>query len=274
LTTIVDTSHIHTGIWEVASRSAPLPQRPDTAHALSLGGAITAFMEDLAIRKVSQATVKAYRADLVAVTALLGARDGEWPVTELVGPVLRSAFAVFAVDHAPASVSRARSTWKALFDVLVADGHLAGNPMAAVPRSRLAAGAPKPLLGWDKDTVERLVAFVMGDGRPGRVVWPELGSGRRRPAAGYRAALWGAAPVEPPLLPDRPGRRHGAGDWQGGQTSHDARSRTAARPSGGPTWPRVASGSASGVSWAPRRCWSPQGVPPLPWRPDGPAGGA
>ncbi len=88
--------------------------------------------------------------------------------------MLRSAFAVFAVDHAPASVSRARSTWKALFDVLVADGHLDGNPMAAVPRPRLAARAPKPLLGWDKDTVERLVAFVMGDGRPGRVVWPEL----------------------------------------------------------------------------------------------------
>ena len=158
----------------MASRSAPPPQPPDTAHGLSLGDAITVFMEDLAIRKVSPATMKAYRADLVAVSALLGAHDGGWPVAELVGPVLRSAFAVFAVDHAPASVSRARSTWKALFDVLVADGHLAGNPMAAVPRPRLAARAPKPLLGWDKDTVERLVAFVMGDGRPGRVVWPEL----------------------------------------------------------------------------------------------------
>ena len=158
----------------MASRSGPPPQSPDTAHGLSLGDAITVFMEDLAIRKVSPATMKAYQADLVAVSALLGAHDGGWPVAELVGPVLRSAFAVFAVDHAPASVSRARSTWKALFDVLVADGHLDGNPMAAVPRPRLAARAPKPLLGWDKDTVERLVVFVMGDGRPGRVVWPEL----------------------------------------------------------------------------------------------------
>ena len=158
----------------MASRPAPPPQARDTAHVFSLGDAITVFMEDLAIRKVSPATMKAYRSDLAAVSALLGPRDSGWPVVELVGPVLRRAFAVFAVDHAPASVSRARSTWKALFDVLVADGHLAGNPMAAVPRPRLAARAPKPLLGWDKDTVERLVAFVMGDGRPGRVVWPEL----------------------------------------------------------------------------------------------------
>ena len=158
----------------MASRSGPPPQPQAIDDGLSLGDAITVFMEDLAIRKVSQATMKAYRSDLVAVSALLGAHDGGWPVAELVGPVLRSAFAAFAADHVPASVSRARSTWKALFDVLVADGHLAGNPMAAVPRPRLAARAPKPLLGWDKDTVERLVAFVMGDGRPGRVVWPEL----------------------------------------------------------------------------------------------------
>ncbi len=46
-------------------------------------------MEDLAIRKVSPATLKAYWSDLVAVSALLGAHDGGWPVAELVGPVLR-----------------------------------------------------------------------------------------------------------------------------------------------------------------------------------------
>jgi site-specific recombinase XerC len=115
---------------------------------MSLGVAVTAFMEDLAIRKLFPATLKPYQSDLAAVSALLGPHDGGWPVSELAGPVLRSAFAVFAVDHAPAPVSRARSIWKALFDVLVADGHLDGNPMAAVPRRRLAARAPKPLLGW------------------------------------------------------------------------------------------------------------------------------
>ena len=57
-------------------------------------------MEDLAIRKVSPATIKAYRSDLAAVSALLGPHDSGWPVVELVGPVLRSAFATFAADHA------------------------------------------------------------------------------------------------------------------------------------------------------------------------------
>jgi len=155
----------------VASNPEP---PPSTDCGFSLDDAIAVFMEDLAIRKVAKATIKAYRSDLAAVSGLLSAHDGPWPVAGLVGPVLRRAFAAFAADHAPASVSRARSTWTALFDLLVADDHLAGNPMAAVPRPRLAPRAPKPLLGWDKDTVERLIGFVMGEPRPGRVVWPEL----------------------------------------------------------------------------------------------------
>ena len=67
---------------------------------MSLGVAVTAFMEDLAIRKLFPATLKPYQSDLAAVSALLGPHDGGWPVSELAGPVLRSAFAVFAVDHA------------------------------------------------------------------------------------------------------------------------------------------------------------------------------
>nr|MDQ3306591.1 integrase [Actinomycetota bacterium] len=74
------------------------------------------------------------QADLAAVTRLLPPHDGPWMVDELVGPVLRTAFAAFAADHAPASVARARSTWTALFDLLVADDQLDGSPMAAVPR--------------------------------------------------------------------------------------------------------------------------------------------
>jgi len=141
---------------------------------LSLAQAIGALVEDLTIRKLSKATTKAYQADLAAVTRLLPPHDGPWMVDELVGPVLRTAFAAFASDHAPASVARARSTWTALFDLLVADDHVDGSPMAAVPRTKQAPRAPKPLLGWDKDTVERLVASVMSGTRAGRTVWPEL----------------------------------------------------------------------------------------------------
>ncbi len=127
----------------------------------------------LTIRKLSPATTKAYQADLAAVTRLLPPHDGPWMVDELAVPVLRTAFAAFAADHAPASVARARSTWTTLFDLLVADDHLDGSPMAAVPRTKQAPRAPKPLLGWDKDTVERLIASVMSGKRSGRTVWLE-----------------------------------------------------------------------------------------------------
>ena len=143
--------------------ASPLPPVAGPGRCgLSLAEAIGALVESLTIRKLSPATMKAYQADLAAVTRLLPAHDGPWMVDELVGPVLRTAFAAFAADHAPASVARARSTWTALFDLLVADDQLDGSPMAAMPRPRQPPRAPKPLLGWDKDTVERLVASVLG----------------------------------------------------------------------------------------------------------------
>lgn len=88
--------------------------------------------------------------------------------------MLRGAFAAFAVGHAPASLARARSTWTAPFDLLVSDGHLDGSPTAAVPRPRQPPRAPKPLLDWDKDTIERLCESVLAGDRLGRHVWPEL----------------------------------------------------------------------------------------------------
>jgi len=136
--------------------------------------AVDRFVEDLTIRKVSPRTVTAYRTDLRVIGALLGPHDGPWTVSELSGKVLHKAFATHAGTHAPASVSRARSTWSALFDLLVRDGTLAGNPIAAVPMPRLRAREPKPLAGWDTDTVAGLISFVLTDCRPGRTVWPEL----------------------------------------------------------------------------------------------------
>ena len=46
--------------------------------------------------------------------------------------------------------------------------------MAAVPLLLEAPRAPKPLLGWDKDTIERLCESVLAGERVGRRVWPEL----------------------------------------------------------------------------------------------------
>ena len=110
----------------MGSPSAPTPEPASGRSGLSLAQAIEVLVESLTIRKLSEATTTAYQADLAAVTRLLPAHDGPWMVDELTGPVLRTAFAAFAADHAPASIARARSTWTALFDLLVADDHLDG----------------------------------------------------------------------------------------------------------------------------------------------------
>ncbi len=136
--------------------------------------AVERFVEDLTIRKVSPRTVKAYRTDLRVIGGLLGPHEGPWTVSELSPTVLHKAFATHAASHAPASVARARSTWSALFDLLVRNGTLTGSPIAAVPTPRLRAREPKPLAGWDTDTVAGLIEFVLGRGRLGRAVWPEL----------------------------------------------------------------------------------------------------
>jgi len=144
------------------------------ARRVGLDRAVAVFVEDLEIRKVAAATLKAYRSDLVQVAALLPRHDGPWLVAELTGPVLHRTFARFADGRAAASVSRARGTWSALFDLLVEHGLAGGNPMAAVPRTRARPREPKPLAGWDRDTIDRLAAVVMGGERPGRRAWPEL----------------------------------------------------------------------------------------------------
>ena len=157
----------------MAAPPDPLPE-PIVRSPLTLAAGVQNLVDHLTIRKLAPASMKAYRADLAAISARLPDHDGAWTVDELTGPVLRAAFAAFAAKHAPASVARARSTWTALFDLLVADAHLDGSPMAAVPRTRQPPRAPKPLLGWDKDTVERLCESVLAGERVGRSVWPEL----------------------------------------------------------------------------------------------------
>ena len=144
------------------------------ARRVGLERAVAVFVEDLEIRKVAPATLKAYRADLAGVTALLPRHDGPWMIAELTGPVLHKTFARYADGRAAASVARARGTWSSMFDLLVHQRLAAGNPMAAVPKTRTHPNDPKPLAGWDRDTIDRLVTFVMRHQRPGRRVWPEL----------------------------------------------------------------------------------------------------
>jgi integrase/recombinase XerC len=130
---------------------------------------ITEFLAARAVRKPSVHTLQAYRRDLGLIVALIGSE----PVTlsDLSPRVLRGAFARFAGERAPASVARAWSSWNAFFTFLVTEQVVAGNPMSAVDKPRLASYSPKPLRG--EDTPEQLLAAVSRADERQRDPWPE-----------------------------------------------------------------------------------------------------
>ena len=130
------------------------------------------FLAARAVRKPSVHTLAAYRRDLTSVLALVtGGDPAALPLAALSPRALRAAFAVFATDRAPASVYRAWSSWNSFFTFLVTDGVVAGNPMPAVDKPRVAAPSPKPLRG--EDTPERLLEAVHRSDERQRDPWPE-----------------------------------------------------------------------------------------------------
>ncbi|PRY32852.1 tyrosine-type recombinase/integrase [Pseudosporangium ferrugineum] len=126
------------------------------------------FLGARAVRKPSEHTLLAYRRDLHAVLRLIGENV---TLGDLSPRVLRSAFARFAAGRAPASVYRAWSSWNSFFGFLVVDGVVAGNPMPAVGKPRMATPSPKPLRG--EDTPEQLLAAVNQVDERQRDPWPE-----------------------------------------------------------------------------------------------------
>ena len=131
---------------------------------------ITEFLGARAVRKPSVHTLQAYRRDLTSVVALIN-ESRTARLADLSPRALRAAFATFAADRAPASVYRAWSSWNAFFTFLVTEQVVAGNPMPAVDKPRLAAPAPKPLRG--EDTPEQLLAAVHRPDERQRDPWPE-----------------------------------------------------------------------------------------------------
>ncbi len=129
---------------------------------------VTEFLGARAVRKPSEHTLAAYRRDLMSVLELAGP---DVTLGELSPRLLRSAFAGFAAGRSPASVARAWSSWNAFFTFLVADQRVAGNPMSAVDKPRVAAPAPKPLRG--EDTPERLLEAAGQADERQRDPWPE-----------------------------------------------------------------------------------------------------
>ena len=152
------------------------------ARVIGMSTSLTAASDDffawLAPRKLSAASVKAYRQDLMMISRCVAdvvtKKAEDLTLDDLNKANMRSAFGDYAEDHGKASILRAHSTWCRFFDFLVMDGIIEGSPMAAINRPKSDERKPKPLDGWDEDTVERLLTSLMKGEREGRYIWPEL----------------------------------------------------------------------------------------------------
>ncbi|GLY95130.1 integrase [Actinoplanes sp. NBRC 103695] len=134
---------------------------------------IDEFLAARAVRKPSVHTLAAYRRDLLLILDLVAETRArtDLSVGDLSPRLLRSAFARFAATRAPASIYRAWSSWNAFFTFLVTEGVVAGNPMSAVDKPRVAQPSPKPLRG--EDTPEQLLTAVAVPDQRQRDPWPE-----------------------------------------------------------------------------------------------------
>src|SRR5271154_766849 len=133
---------------------------------------IDGWLFQLGATKPSPRPLAAYRADVEGVARRIDT-DGAavLRLEHLTKRALRAAFASWAADHAASSVLRAHSAWSSLFDFLVAEDLLDGNPMAAVAKPRLAKTTPKAIRA--DDAAERLLATAATIDTRGRDPWPE-----------------------------------------------------------------------------------------------------
>jgi len=142
------------------SSEAPLPE------------IIDAWLFQLGATKPSTRTLAAYRADVEGVARRIDT-DGAAALRleDLTKVALRAGFASWAADHAASSLLRAHSAWSSLFDFLVAEDLADGNPMAAIPKPRLARSAPKAIKA--DDAAQRLLTTSATLDPAARDPWPE-----------------------------------------------------------------------------------------------------
>ncbi|GGT00995.1 integrase [Planobispora rosea] len=148
----------------------------DPLVLMRLPEALADFLSSLRTKKLSPHTVAGYERDLRTVTEIVASAAGvppaELEVRRLTGRAVRTAFAEFSGPRSAASVNRAWSAWNQFLTFCVAEGLLEGNPMAAVPRPRQPAKAPKPLLG-DGTASLTLLERIAAGAREARDPWVE-----------------------------------------------------------------------------------------------------
>jgi len=133
---------------------------------------IDAWLFQLGATKPSVRTLSAYRADVEGVARRIDTEGAAGlHLEDLSKPALRAGFASWAADHAAASLLRAHSAWSSLFTFLVAEDLVDGNPMAAIPKPRLARSAPKAIKA--EDAAGRLLTTAATVDAAARDPWPE-----------------------------------------------------------------------------------------------------
>ncbi len=137
---------------------------------------VSRFLQQLAVRKPSPHTVAAYRRDLDGVGRRLAGLCGYGDdleallLEDLSKRALRAAFALWAEDHAAASIRRAWSTWNGFFDHLVAEEAVLTNPMGAITPPRPSRGKPKAIPGEDVASI--LLQTASAPDTTSRQPWP------------------------------------------------------------------------------------------------------
>ncbi|GAT71180.1 tyrosine-type recombinase/integrase [Planomonospora sp. ID91781] len=148
----------------------------DPLVLLRVPEAVAEFLSSLRAKKLSVNTVAGYERDLRLVAeiaaGLAGVPVADLEVRALAGRLVRGAFAEFSQPRSAASVNRAWSAWNQFLTFCVAEGLLEGNPMAAVPRPRQPAKAPKPFLG-DGTASATLLERIAAGARKARDPWVE-----------------------------------------------------------------------------------------------------
>jgi site-specific recombinase XerD len=138
----------------------------------TLDDVVEAWITDLGAAKPSPNTISAYRRDVAGIAARMRELEGvdELHIGHLERVALRAAFASWASDHAASSVRRAHSAWSSLFDFLVAEGLIEGNPMAAIPKPKTPTALPRSIRA--RDAVGRMLATAAEVDARARDPWP------------------------------------------------------------------------------------------------------
>lgn len=135
---------------------------------------VALYLQTLGIRKPSPHTLAAYRRDLEGVgrrvAAHVGADLATLQLSQLTKANLRAGFASWAADHAAASIRRAWSAWNGLFEFLVADDAVVGNPMGAIAPPRAVKGKAKVIPG--DDVASTLLQTAASLDETSRHPWP------------------------------------------------------------------------------------------------------